>query len=512
MKTIRTKPTSRAPRILSKTARVPKEILRQSSASIKNIADTENHEESPQQYAENKVRETAEQTGQKVKDGCKKAVQQIRQFTRRNKIKERVQPAEPNSHKQSSKAQKPVTNATRSGKQTVRVERQAPKSAEKTTYRMTTRGTREAAKRTIKGAAKSTAKGTVKSFRRTVKTARNTVKTSKRVIKTAKVAVKTAQLAAKAVQVTLRAARIAAKAAVKAAKVAAKVTIAIVKAIIAAVKALVAAIVAGGWVVVLIILIAAVIMMIIGSALGIFFAEDSGGLSVKEAITEINEDFSLAIDTQVAALSSTGNHNKINVIYDGNMDGDSDTVNNWKDVLIVFAVNSMAGDQPPIRLTPESKAELQHIFYSMNSVSYRAQTMQDEEKKNVLNIFVTITSKAWQEGADSYAFDKSQRQIAEEMARPEYYPLFAELLGTDIYGGITSGDLTGIISGLPPGTKGTAIVQTAITRLGHPYSQPKRGQGDYVDCSYFTWWAYKQVGIDIPMTAAEQGRYCAENA
>lgn len=89
--------------------------------------------------------------------------------------------------------------------------------------------------------------------------------------------------------------------------------------------------------------------------------------------------------------------------------------------------------------------------------------------------------------------------------------MFAELLGTNIYGDITGGDLTGIISGLPQGTKGAAIVQAAITRIGHPYSQPKRGQGDYVDCSYFTWWAYKQAGLDIPSTSVEQAQYCENN-
>ena len=154
---------------------------------------------------------------------------------------------------------------------------------------------------------------------------------------------------------------------------------------------------------------------------------------------------------------------------------------------------------------------LRRIFYAMNTVSYRTEAVQDTEHGNILNIYVTINSKTWQEGAELFNFDKSQLQIAEELARPDYYPLFAELLGTDIYGGMTNGDLTDIISGLPQGTKGTVIVQAALTRLGHPYSQPLRGQGDYVDCSYLTWWAYKQAGIDIPTTSVEQARYCQEN-
>ena len=60
-------------------------------------------------------------------------------------------------------------------------------------------------------------------------------------------------------------------------------------------------------------------------------------------------------------------------------------------------------------------------------------------------------------------------------------------------------------------SKGAAIVEQAMTRLGDPYSKSKRGTGDYVDCSYLAQWAYKQEGIDIPGTAAAQAKYCYEN-
>jgi cell wall-associated NlpC family hydrolase len=64
---------------------------------------------------------------------------------------------------------------------------------------------------------------------------------------------------------------------------------------------------------------------------------------------------------------------------------------------------------------------------------------------------------------------------------------------------------------LPAGEQGSEIVKLAMSRLGDPYSQEKRGQGSYTDCSYLTMWCYKQFGISLPGTAAEQGRYCYNN-
>jgi cell wall-associated NlpC family hydrolase len=107
-----------------------------------------------------------------------------------------------------------------------------------------------------------------------------------------------------------------------------------------------------------------------------------------------------------------------------------------------------------------------------------------------------------------YNFTAEQIQIADEMMSPEYYTLFAELLGVDILGGA---DLTQIRSNLPHGTKGADIVEAALTRLGHPYSQKYRGSKNYVDCSYLAYWAYKQAGVNIPSTSVTQAKYCYDN-
>lgn len=64
---------------------------------------------------------------------------------------------------------------------------------------------------------------------------------------------------------------------------------------------------------------------------------------------------------------------------------------------------------------------------------------------------------------------------------------------------------------LPDSEVGGSVVELALSRLGHPYSQAYRGKDNYVDCSYLTMWCYGQVGVILPGTAAEQGRYMAEH-
>lgn len=62
---------------------------------------------------------------------------------------------------------------------------------------------------------------------------------------------------------------------------------------------------------------------------------------------------------------------------------------------------------------------------------------------------------------------------------------------------------------LPVGEIGEKAVLLAQSRLGDPYSQALRGKDNYTDCSYLVQWVYRQLGIKLPGTAAEQGRNTA---
>lgn len=59
---------------------------------------------------------------------------------------------------------------------------------------------------------------------------------------------------------------------------------------------------------------------------------------------------------------------------------------------------------------------------------------------------------------------------------------------------------------------GAAVAELAITKIGCHYSQDRRYEEGWYDCSSLVQRLYKEVGIELPATAATQGKYCYQNA
>lgn len=77
-------------------------------------------------------------------------------------------------------------------------------------------------------------------------------------------------------------------------------------------------------------------------------------------------------------------------------------------------------------------------------------------------------------------------------------------------------DMERYLSGLThlPAPVGT-VIQSAIGKLGMPYSQAQRDSGSYYDCSSFVYYSYKSAGITLSYgganTAAAEAQYCTAN-
>ena len=62
------------------------------------------------------------------------------------------------------------------------------------------------------------------------------------------------------------------------------------------------------------------------------------------------------------------------------------------------------------------------------------------------------------------------------------------------------------------GAIGSQVAQMAMTKVGCGYSQDKRMQQGWYDCSSLVYRLYKEVGINLPYVASTQGQYCYKNA
>ena len=517
MRDIKTKQTDNAPRVMTDAARAPKELARRSLLSAKEQAKEaaerqQTQSEQPEQYAEERVERTADDAAHRAGDEAvhrgkqlarkasdlRKQYKEAHRGTEQNRSRPRAPSLSPEA-KFTSSFSSPESSAAHQGRERVKRSFQSSRRA------------RQASQQTAKQGAKATktvAKGTVKTAQRTVKTAQHTVKTAEKAVKTTQQAAKAAQ---KTAQAAARAAQMAAKAARTAAKAAAKAVAAFVKAIIAAVKALIAAIAAGGWVAVVISIVVVLVVALL-AVFGVFSSNESadGGKPMTEAIEGINAEFQSGMQSKINELSAQGGADVVEVSYEGDMESAESPVPNWADVVGVYAIKVGADSENPADVTvvtPENIEWLKAVFNDMNAVTYHTEsetetiTVTDEygaivldengdpmtESKTTLYIYVNVSSMDYRDGADMYRFNADQNEMLTELMRPDYYPLFAELLGAAVGDGGEYGFGLDINPDLPPNELGAKIVQAAKKYIGRSYSS--------MDCSGLVRAAYRDCGL-----------------
>ena len=346
-------------------------------------------------------------------------------------------------------------------------------------------------------------------------------------VKTAKKAERSVQSTAQSAQMAKRNLQRAERETVKAVKTAWKMLKEAAKAVAAGVTALVKLIVAGGWVSVVVILVILIVAFILCSPLGIFYANDTAeGMPMTQAIAQINTEFYEEIQNQIDYVAQVSDYDAMQVVYEGVEDGDGPMVNNWIDVLGVYAVMMTMDERSAtdvVTVTPDKVDALRKVFRTMNEVEYEVETETTQTEVIVgegedahietvehttLTLRITLTSLNYTEGADRYWFTAEERALLDELMGPEFVPLFANLLGTDPYGGILPNT---ILQSLPPHERGSAIVQVALTKVGCKYVWGAKGTNQF-DCSGFVYWCLREAGVPFAnsmcTTAAGQAQYC----
>lgn len=549
LKDIKTRSSEKTLRILTDAARAPRELARksliESKEKVKEAAERRQpQDESPEQYAENRIEQTAEEAVHRAGDEAsyqgRRIIQKAKKAKRSKDIFEqqgnppsrsmtnggRVQQSSAAATRGSTANQ---TNAYRAGRERViQNARSLRQTARNTRYTAKSAQTAERTASTSRKAVKTSARTAVKNSQQSVKVAKHTVKTTeKAAVKTAEVSAKLSQKAAQAAVKAAQTAAKAAQAAAKAAAAAAKAIAAIIKWIVAAVKALIAAIAAGGWVAVVIIVVVALIAVVLCLCFGVFPSNESAdGTPMTDAIVSIDDEFTASIQARIDELTANADADVVEILFTGDMEDENSSVSNWVDVLGVYSVYATTGENAAevISVTPKNIEKLRTVFYDMNSFSVTMETetveevevdeygaiVLDEDGEPIVNTTTTLyinveaTSLDYRDGADIYSFDESQMEMLKEIMRPDYYPLFAELCGQTLGDGGEYGLGLDINPGLSDSEVGAQIVQAAKRYIGRSYAS--------MDCSGLVRAAYRDCGLSSMngLNSASMAKKCQE--
>ena len=479
-------------------------------------------ENSPEEYASDKVTETSETIGyeavyqldehgrkgfEATKENVMKAKEHFehgddprahsvsyssetkenRQYTGGSSYKKQDNSPKPNPQKQAREyAVKQARTHTEkayeqhtaeSVRNTIRTKESAEASANITKNGIKTKSSvANASKTTVKGA-KMTIKTAEQTSKVTIKTAD---KTARATVTTTKTAAKTPTAVVQGTKKTVQVVYTAGKAVFVAGK-------SMVKGIIAATKALVAAVAAGGWVAVMIIVIIMLIGLLVGSSFGIFFSnEDTGEETMQEVIREINDEY-------LAEIEKIKLENPYDVLE---MSGSRAV---WKEVLAVYAVKTTTdpiNGQEVATITDEKKNILREIFWEMNEISFRTEEItetviveSDDGNGNIVEtettetrtyLFITVSHKTSDEMAEEYNFDRKQKEQLDALLSEENDELWAIVL----YG--IAGQSDDMI---------VAVAQSQIGNVGGEPYWTWYGFSERVDwCACFISWCANECG------------------
>ena len=379
----------------------------------------------------------------------------------------------------------------------------------------------------------------------------------KRKIKTApKAKIKTTTPAAKALPIktstappkqaatVIRKGRALRDTAIKAAKAAKEAGKKVLRAIAAAAEKLAAAIGAGGAAAVSIVVVILLVGMLFASPLGILFAGEDTGTEIKipDAVATLNGEFT----DEIYRIMEENPYDELDM-----QEGmEAAMLQNWRNVLAVYAVKVSTDEEHGLDVMTMDEEKLQllrEIFFDANKFEYEL-TTRTIDGKRITTLHISVQIKNAMQMADEYGFTAQQREMLEELLKPDYDDIFLSLIGDYQPGGTPIGpvDISDIQGTLPDDLDplretivltayqllgkvtyfwgGKSLVLGWDSRWGTPTTVTAPGSGSTgkvlpfgLDCSGFVDWTFYNAtsGAYLPGRgggAASQHGYCTNIA
>ena len=188
---------------------------------------------------------------------------------------------------------------------------------------------------------------------------------------------------------------------------------------------------------------------VIGSPMGILFANESNdndSIPIAEIVAETNADFGAAINDIVSAHPECS---ETTIAYD--YEGGHTWASYWQEVLAVFAVHTnLNADSDVVVINAAQKQRIQDTFWAMHTITYEVEEVDvtpdpteddpDPEQQTEYILHLTVSSKTVDELAELYNFTQDQKDILHELLSDEMRPTLLALCGGSI-GIIEDGEL-----------------------------------------------------------------------
>ena len=198
------------------------------------------------------------------------------------------------------------------------------------------------------------------------------------------------------------------------------------------------ALLGAGGVVLLLAMVIGAAAAVIGSPMGILFADESGdpnSIRIAEIVAETNADFGTAINDIVSAHPECS---ETTMEYDYE-DGHT-WASYWPEVLAVFAVqNNLNNDGDVVVIDEGKKRLIQDTFWAMHEISAEVEEVTatpeptedepDPEPVTEYILHITVSSKSVDALADLYRFTQDQRGILHQLLSEEMRPSLLALCG-----------------------------------------------------------------------------------
>ena len=254
--------------------------------------------------------------------------------------------------------------------------------------------------------------------------------------------------------------------AIKAAKTAKEAGKKVLRAIVAAAEKLVAAIGAGGAAAVSVVVVILLVGMLFASPLGILFAGEDTGTEIKipDAVATLNGEFT----DEIYRIMEEHPYDELDM-----QEGmEAAMLQNWRNVLAVYAVKVSTDEEhglDVITMDEEKLQLLREIFFDANKLEYEL-TARTVDGKRITTLHISVQIKDAMQMANEYGFTAQQREMLEELLKPDYDDIFLSLIGDYQPGGTPIGpvDISDIQGTLPDDLDPLreSIVLTAYQLLG----------------------------------------------